>query len=428
MKPISKKDYNMIITVSPGALGGELPAIASKSCAHRLLICAALSKLPSFISCRTVSEDILATASCLRALGAGVRRAEDGFAVTPIGMVPKGAVLDCGESGSTLRFMLPVCCALGADCRFEMGGRLPQRPLSPLYEELCRHGAELSEQGASPLKVGGRLCGNDFTIPGGVSSQFVSGLLLALPIMGGGTVTLTGRTESAPYIQITADCMRKAGVKVAERDGTYTVSGSYDVPERMSVEGDWSNAAFWLCAGVLGKNPVSVRGLDVNSVQGDRKIVDIIQNFGGKIETSGGKITAFPSKLNTCAIDAGDVPDLVPVLSVLSCAALGETRIYNAARLRLKESDRLAAVSDLIGTLGCSVRQTEDGLVITGAGRLRGGSANSWNDHRIAMSAAVASIIADGPVTICGAECVNKSYPGFFDDFAALGGIVSKEE
>lgn len=416
----------MIVTVSPGSLSGTIPAIASKSYAHRLLICAALSKQPSFVACRSVSADILATVSCLGALGASIVQREDGFQVSPIGRVRRDAVLDCGESGSTLRFMLPVVCALGGGAELIMRGRLPQRPLSPLYEELTAHGAVLSGQGVSPLKVGGCLRDGHFSIKADVSSQFISGLLLALPVMGGGTVTLEGNVESGSYIDITADCMRASGVNVAKSADVYAVGGDYAARDAVEVEGDWSNAAFWLCAGVMGEGEVSVSGLNPESVQGDRKIVDIIQSFGGRIRRNGDVFTACPSKLHGCLVDAADVPDLVPVVSVLAARAQGETRICNAGRLRLKESDRLAAVHDVMSTLGADISQTDDGLVICG-GPLRGGMVSSWNDHRIAMSAAVAALGAKAPVTIDGSECVNKSYPGFYKDLCKLGGSAVRE-
>lgn len=415
----------MIVTVSPGTLSGTVPAIASKSYAHRLLICAALSQKPSFVACRTVSADILATAACLRSLGAKISETGEGFAVTPIAEIPAKAVLDCGESGSTLRFLLPVCCALGAECGLLMRGRLPERPLSPLYEELQHHGARLSKQGVSPLTVGGILADPHFTLRADVSSQFISGLLLALPLMGGGTVTLAGTAESSSYIGITADCMRSAGVTVTQDCNMFIVSGGYDAENRVDVEGDWSNAAFWLCAGVLGSAPVTVTGLNPISTQGDQKVVDIIRNFGGELYIDGGSVTAIPSQLHGSTVDAADVPDLVPVVSVLAACAEGETHIYNAARLRLKESDRLAAVQNIMSTMGAHIEETADGLILHG-GRLAGGRVRSWNDHRIAMSAAIAALSADGPVTIEGAECVNKSYLGFFDDLCKLGGTVAK--
>ena len=416
----------MKVTVLPGSLAGSVPAVASKSYAHRLLICAALSRTPSLVACRTASADIRATAGCLRALGAVIGETGDGFAVTPIGQAPDRAALDCGESGSTLRLLLPVCAALGADCSLTLRGRLARRPLSPLYEELCRHGATLSAQGVSPLRVGGKLTGRDFTIRADVSSQFASGLLLALPLLGGGTVTLDGPVESGAYIDITAHCMRLAGVDVRREGNRYAVSGGYDAPRRAEVEGDWSNAAFWLCAGTLGTAPVSVTGLNPSSLQGDRRIVDIIRDFGGGVTVEDSLVTAFPARIRGCRVDAGDVPDLVPIVSVLGALAAGETRIVNAGRLRLKESDRLAAVENVLSALGAAVSQMEDGLLIRG-GTLRGAAVDAWNDHRIAMSAAIAALSAAGAVTIAGAECVNKSYPGFFDDFRKLGGFAVKE-
>jgi 3-phosphoshikimate 1-carboxyvinyltransferase len=243
--------------------------------------------------------------------------------------------------------------------------------------------------------------------------------------MGGGTAALEGRIESGSYIRITADCLRAAGVDVKEQNGVFTVSGAYSAPEHTAVEGDWSNAAFWLCAGVMGEKTVSVAGLGADSVQGDRRIVDIISDFGGQIRREGDIFTACPSELHGCEVNAEDVPDLVPVTAVLAACARGETRIYNAGRLRLKESDRLAAVTSVLRTLGADAAERADGLVIRG-GTLTGGEVPSWNDHRIAMSAAVAALRAEAPVTIDGAECVKKSYPGFFSDFSMLGGTIEK--
>ena len=420
----------MIITVSGGTLGGTVPAIPSKSFAHRLLIGAAMSQRPCSIRCEQTSDDIMATVRCLNALGADIRREDGGFFVVPMdtSAPAAGAVLDCGESGSTLRFMLPVACALGGEYELKMGGRLPGRPLSPLYEELSRHGIVLSAQGVSPLRVRGRLKGRDFTMPGDVSSQFISGLLLAMPVMGGGTVELTGRVESGSYIDITAECLRLCGADVSREGMKYAVSGRFNAPDSISVEGDWSNAAFWLCAGAVGKNSVAVTGLNPESVQGDRKIVDIIKKFGGNIMVTEDQVISSPSSLHGTDIDASDIPDLVPVISVLAAAAEGETRIYNAGRLRLKESDRLAAVSNIMSTLSVDITEKEDGLIINGTNQLRGGRVDAWNDHRIAMTAAVAALIADSPVVIEGAECVKKSYPGFFEDFRRLGGEAAEGE
>lgn len=413
--------------VSAKNFGGELPAIASKSYAHRLLICAALSQNPSFIACKTRSDDILATAGCLRALGAKIEESEAGFAVTPIRETPKKATLNCCESGSTLRFMLPIVCALGGEYELHMEGKLPQRPLSPLYEELVAHGAVLSEQGITPLKTAGRLRGNHFKIPAGVSSQFISGLLLALPILDGGTVELLGKVESGSYIDITVQCLQKAGIAVTKDENTYSVAGQYKLPSQAEAEGDWSNAAFWLCAGAIGASPVTVTGLNKNSAQGDREIVNIIKRFGANVTQSENAVTVAPGSLVGIDVDAGDIPDLVPIISAMAACAAGTTKIYNAARLRLKESDRLEATADILSRLSVDITQTDDGLTIKGGEPLCGGVVDSWNDHRIAMTAAVAAIAAKGSVTIENAQSAAKSYPDFFEDFRRLGGKVTKE-
>ena len=410
----------MRVTVHPSPIGGSVAAPASKSQAHRLLICAALSKDRSEIVCPEVSDDILATVSCLNALGADIRREGDVFCVSPIVSPPETADIDCGESGSTLRFLLPVISALGVKCRVTMHGRLPQRPLSPLYELLTEHGAVLSGLGKTPLHISGKLRGGAFSIAGDVSSQFISGLLFALPLIGG-KVNITSKLESAPYLDMSCRCLETAGVAVHRTGATISVSGGYGMSGRHTVEGDWSNAAFWLCAGAIGAKPVTVTGLDMRSAQGDRQIVELLRRLGAKVDIAQGAVTVFPSKLKACDIDAGDIPDLVPVISLLCAAADGESRIYNAARLRLKESDRLAAISALLGAMGCALTQTDDGLIIRG-GRLHGAELSSFGDHRIAMTTAVASLLCDGDILIDGAEAVRKSYPRFFDDFAALGG------
>ena len=405
----------------PRPLGGTIPAVASKSMAHRLLLCAALSARPCRVDCATRSADIDATVRCLRALGAEIRDDGAGFDVTPLrrDAVPAGAALDCGESGSTLRFLLPVLGALGAEARLHLAGRLPQRPLSPLYELLVEHGMALGPQGSNPLTVAGRLTGRRFAIDAGVSSQFISGLLFALPLLGGGEVVLTGTVASAGYLDLTAGALRRAGVDVCRTAAGFTVAGDYALPARVRVEGDWSNAAFWLCAGAIGPQPMTVTGLDPSSSQGDRAVVALLRRFGAQVTADGEAVTAAPGPLTGIELDAGPVPDLIPPLAVVAALARGETHIYNAGRLRLKESDRLAAVTALLTGLGAAVEERPDGLVIRG-GALHGGHADACGDHRIAMAAAIAACTAGGPVTLAGAEAVEKSYPAFWRDYAAL--------
>lgn len=425
-------------------LNGAIRAPSSKSEAHRALIVAALKALyggsasPVNIRCTDLNEDIEATVRCLTALGAGITREGEYLSVTPITSLPREALLDCGESGSTLRFLLPVCCALGslpqAPADFTVSllghGRLPKRPLSPLYEELTAHGAILSPMGSNPLVVQGRLTAGEYTLDGGVSSQFISGLLFALPMLEENSVlAVTGKIESAPYVHMTLDALSLVTEGIEGELPAFTVAGRREKPalpldaDSFFVGGDWSGAAFFLTAGVLGQADASltVTGLDTASRQGDRAIADVLRTMGGDIrESSDGSLTAFPSALQGCVIDAAQIPDLVPVLAVAASVAAGETRIVNASRLRLKESDRLATVTAMISALGGDITETADGLIIRGVPSLRGGVVDAAGDHRIAMSAAVAATVCEGTVTIRGAECVAKSYPAFWEDLEGL--------
>lgn len=407
--------------------GGALGAIPSKSAAHRILICAALSRGETFLRCASSSEDIDATARCLNALGAQVRRVSGGFTVVPIGGVRRGAALDCGESGSTLRFLLPVAAALGADASFLRRGRLAERPLSPLYEELIRHGASLPPDARTePLPLSGRCAAGSYMLAANVSSQFVSGLLLAMPRMGGASeLTLTGRIESADYIRITERVMETFGVRAeVSPDGRrYRVDADgYASPGEVEAEGDWSCAAVWLAAGALGGAPVTVCGLRTDSPQGDRRICEVLRAFGARIEISpDGALTAYPSSLHGTALDCVQIPDLVPAIAAVAAGAAGETVLSGTARLRLKESDRAAAIGDVLGALGASVDVLPDRIVIRGGRSLTGGTVSSHHDHRIVMCAFLASLLADGAVTVTGAESIAKSYPGFTDDLSRLG-------
>jgi 3-phosphoshikimate 1-carboxyvinyltransferase len=416
----------MIAKVSPVKLSGQIQAIASKSSAHRLLICAALSDKDVTVNCNGTSEDIQATCRCLEALGAKILFEEDKIRVKPIPRIitDRPAVLDCGESGSTLRFMLPVVAGLGRKAIFKASGRLPQRPLSPLYEILGQKGCTLSEKGVFPFTVEGKACGGDYEISGNVSSQYITGLLLMLPLVGGGTVNVTGEFESRSYVDMTVSAMRKSGIEVRENNNLYTVPNSPYTLKDCHAEGDWSNAAFWLSSGALG-NGIKMTGLDLDSLQGDKEITTLLERFGAKVEI-GEEISISPAPMKGIKIDAKNIPDLVPVLSVVACAAEGETVIYNASRLRLKESDRIATTIDLITSLGGKARETDDGLVISGTGGLYGGKVNSHNDHRIVMAAAVASNICKTPVIIEGAEAKNKSYPTFFTHMKTLGGNITE--
>jgi len=417
------------VKIFPGRLNGVVNAIPSKSQAHRALICAALADKPTRVECNGESEDILATAACLSALGVGVERESGTYVVHPHKREDDGDVvtLPCGESGSTFRFMLPIVGALGRKVCFTPKGRLPERPLSPLYEELVCHGAELSPQGSVPFYASGRLIPGSYSLDAGVSSQFISGLLFALPLLDGDSeLALTGSAESFPYVELTMAMLEEFGVKIDFSGEVFSVPGrqTYRSSGVVRVEGDWSNAAFWLGAGAIGSGSVTCAALNLQSRQGDRAILDLMAKFGANVKTNGSAVTVSGGKLRGIEIDAKDIPDLVPILAVIGAVAEGTTVIRNARRLRTKESDRLAAISAALRALGANADETADGLVIHGSAVFNGGEVSSRGDHRIAMSAAIVATVCAEPVVIHGAEAVNKSYPGFIDDLRLLGGSV----
>ena len=381
----------MDITIYPEKLSGIVNAIPSKSQAHRLLICAAFADGPTTLICPETNDDIQATAVCLNALGANIRRSDFGYDIIPVKSIPHEALLDCGESGSTLRFLLPIVGALGVDATFRMGGRLPSRPLSPLWEELERMGCRLSRPAENTIRCQGKLIAGDYFIDGGISSQFISGLLFAAALIDGKSqITVTGNLESKPYVDLT-----KQALQIFQAPNFHT-------PGCVTVEGDWSNSAFFLAAQQLG-SAVTVTNLQTDSLQGDRMVA-----------------TLLPQLNKHCEIDVRDIPDLVPILSVVAAAQNGAV-FTGIHRLRLKESDRVESVIHMIKNLGGKAEADENTLTVYGTG-LKGGTVDSMNDHRIAMSAAIASTVCTSPVTILGAQCVSKSYPHFWEEFSRLGG------
>ena len=413
-------------SVFPGSRSGTVKIPASKSMAHRLLIAAALGKDSKILHFDGFSNDIGATIVCLRALGAEITELGGGsWRVTPVGTVSDGECsLFCGESGSTLRFLLPIVGILGANAVFHMEGRLPERPLEPLRTILCEHGMKIEKTG-DLLVCGGKLSGETFEIPGNVSSQYVTGLLAALPLLpGSSTLRVTGNVESAAYIAMTEQVLRMAGIRFEKVGWEYSISGGqmYDLPEHVEVEGDWSNAAFFLCMGALSPAGVCVEGLHRHSAQGDRAVLDILREMGAEVTAEEETVTVWRGALRSVTIDARPIPDLIPVLSVLAALAEGETVIEHAGRLRLKESDRLASTAAMLSALGGQVTELPEGLCIQGMPQLAGGTVDACNDHRIAMAAAVAAGGCRGNVVVRGSECVNKSYPDFWRDLDGLKG------
>lgn len=408
--------------ISPGERGGVITAPASKSHAHRLLICAALSHKPVSIFCNAVSQDIAATANCLNALCADITLENGVINIVPTAKKTETAELYCGESGSTLRFLLPVCGALGKTAVFHTEGRLSERPLAPLDTVLREHGMTIERRGTDIL-CSGRLRGGRFEIAGGVSSQFISGLLFALPLLGEDSLLcITGKTESRPYITMTERVIAQAGIRFEYRRDQYLLFGNqrYGMSGGYTVEGDWSNAAPLLCMGALSESGVTVEGLSLSSAQGDKAICDILRRFGAEVQLSGHSVFVRRREKLPIEFDAADTPDLVPVVAALATAAEGETHIVNAERLRLKESDRLQTTEELINALGGHAEAGRDTLTVFGTGQLRGDRAVHCKDHRIAMAAAVAANISASPVTVADPDCVNKSYPKFWEDLQRI--------
>ena len=425
-------------TVQPGALSGTLAVLPSKSASHRAVMMAAMAQGTTQIAPLQLSRDIKATLDCARALGLMAGADVSGQEGSPFVCVriESGAhmeeaaplrTLDCGESGSTLRFFIPLALDGRGPVRFVGHGRLMQRPLS-VYERLfVPRGISWAPDGDT-LTVQGRLQSGVYALPGDVSSQFITGLLLALAgLPGTSTIAITTPLESRAYVELTRRAQASFGVVSHwEDDGqTLRIPGG-QVPRSpgvLHVEGDWSHAAFYLTAGAIGNaGPVVLTGLEADSAQGDRAIVRILRDMGADIRWEQGGVAAYPSRLHGVCVDASQVPDLVPVLAVAMAAAQGESRITGAARLRIKESDRLSAICQALTAAGADVCEQPDGLIVRGGRKLHSARIDGCNDHRIVMAMAVAATAADGSVTICGAEAVEKSAPAFWSEFASLGG------
>ena len=415
--------------------GGCVRIPPSKSVAHRHVLCAALSRGTCVLSHVDLSEDIKATVAAVNALGVQTRFDEETGVLTldASALGHQNAVIDCGESGSTLRFLIPIAAALGASARFLGRGRLPQRPLGVYGELLPAHGVEFRSQGGLPLEISGRLKWGVYRLPGDVSSQFITGLLLALPLLEGDSeIVLTSHLESKGYVDLTIATLRDYGVEIQETPHGWKVPGGQRfVPRDCQVEGDWSQAAFFLCMAALSPTgaPVEIQGLRPDSLQGDKACVELFRKFGLRVSWHGESLSAWNPRaaepfggLQGFTIDASQIPDMVPALSVCAALSRGETRIVNAQRLRLKESDRLAAMAEALNAVGARVESSPDGLVIQGVPWLRGGLVQGKNDHRVVMAMAAAALRAREPLMVTDAHSIRKSYPGFFQDFTALGG------
>ena len=427
----------MDIVVYPGKLRGTVKAPPSKSMAHRALICAALAEGESVIHGISASQDMEATLSCIQAMGAQAERDGEKVRITGIGgrLAGEGAaapdaasspVLDCGESGSTFRFLLPVAAAAGIPAEFTGRGRLPERPVTELADELRSHGITFlpDDRDTLPFSIQGRLQPGVYSLPGNVSSQYFSGLLFALPLLEEDSeIRIKGEMESSGYLDLTVDMLYQFGISIRRTENGFQVKGGqhYRASE-VWVEGDYSNAAFWLVAGATGSE-IAVQGLDRYSRQGDSVILEILEEAGAVVTWSDDTVRVRGYGLESLLIDCGEIPDIVPILAVAACTSEDQSGFVNAGRLRLKESDRLSTTASMLAMLGADITLCGDKMDIYAPEGLEGEAViNGANDHRIVMSAAIAALRCENAVKITGAEAVNKSYPDFFEVFRSLGG------
>lgn len=420
------------VTIYPGRLAGEIDIPPSKSMGHRAVICAGLSEGTSNINNIGFSQDIEATCEAMRCLGIKTEKHGTSLMINGIRKpVLKKRDINCRESGSTLRFIIPIAALTGNVAVFHGEGRLVERSLEPYYRIFEKQGMKyITDHGRLPLQIEGSLAPGEFELAGNISSQFISGLMFALPLLDGDSrITVTGELESRPYIDMTRQVLKDFAITVESHGGSgYFIKGNqkYKAAD-YTVEGDFSQAAFWLVAGTLGSE-VFCKGLSTDSLQGDKAVMEIIESMGGKLVSDDGRVKAFPSATAGGCIDASQCPDLVPVLAVLGALSEGRTEIINAERLRLKESDRLKAMSSELLKLGADITEKKDSLVINGVKTLKGGKVDSWNDHRIAMALAIAATRCEEAVTISNASCVRKSYPDFWKHYKALEGKIDERD
>ncbi|MBE6068096.1 MAG: 3-phosphoshikimate 1-carboxyvinyltransferase [Clostridium lundense] len=418
------------IRITPSSLRGDIKIPPSKSLAHRAVICAGLSEGISNIDNIIFSEDIKATTMGMESFGIEVNRKDESINIkgkSKLSLVKN--IINCNESGSTLRFLIPLALLTGEEISFEGRGKLVSRPLDVYYEMLKNQNIHYeNNNGQLPLKVKGSLKPGTFYVKGNISSQFITGLMFSLPLLEGDSkIIVTTELESKGYVDLTIDCMDKFGVKIENKDyKEFYIKGNQKYINRdYRVEGDFSQAAFWIVAGILGTN-IKCKDLNLNSLQGDKIILDIVKVMGANIKISEDTIEVCESETKGIVIDASECPDLVPILSVLGALSEGTTKIINAERVRIKECDRLKAMQTELSKVGADIEETEDGLIIKGKSSLKGGTVDSWNDHRIAMAMAVASIKCQEPIIITNSNAVTKSYPEFWKDFKMLGGNIDE--
>lgn len=397
-------------------LSGEISAITSKSYAHRAIFCAALAKGESVIEIDELSKDIEASLNAAKSLGVRIKKIGNKFYINPPKKFLGPVTVDVFESGTTLRFLLPVIAALGLEAKIIRRGSLVGRTNSVYFHEFPKHGVEIKEVGDS-IYLRGKLRDFNFTLPGNISSQFISGLMLASGFCQEDfNIRLTSETESKPYIHMTIDVMKNFGVEVIEGKNSFTCRGKFS-PANYVVEKDWSNALFFLAAGVR------VLGLNKNSLQGDRHALDFLKDLGYvNISKDEIQLKKVRDAKKNVILDAKNIPDAVPILSIMAALSKTHTEVINIKRLRLKESDRVKSTVEMLENLGVEVKLFEDSFSFRGVKKFKSAKIDSHNDHRIAMAASIAATFAEGPIIINDSQCVEKSYKNFYEDFKSLGG------
>lgn len=420
----------MAISITPKRLNGSVNVPPSKSNAHRAIICASLARGKSIIRGIEYSQDIEATISAMKALGTMIFQYEDYLEIDGTTTFMKNnCEINCHESGSTLRFMVPISIVCEANVHFVGQGRLGKRPLDVYYKIFDQQNiAYLYQEDVLDLYIKGQLKAGEFEIPGDVSSQFISGLLFALPLMDDDSkIMITSPLQSKGYIDLTLQMLEQYGIYIENHDyQEFVIKGrqSYQ-PCDYTVEADFSQAAFYLVAGALGNNVV-LKGLNLKSKQGDKEAIDILKRMGCQLTLKDDGYQIYPGLLTATSIDGSQCPDIIPVIALACAMSDGITEIKNIARLRIKECDRLSATVEVINQLGGIAVEKEDAMIIEGVKSLRGGKVSSYNDHRMAMMEAIASTVCEDVVVIDDKDCVQKSYPSFWEHFQMLGGVYDE--
>ena len=425
--------------VYPTKLKGDVKIPPSKSMAHRAVICAALSDGVCKVTNIDYSDDIIATIEAMKSLGAVITKKDDYLEVIGIkssqnkmnDSIDSERTIDCNESGSTLRFLVPIAALFEGVNRFVGRGNLGKRPLDTYYNIFDEQGIKYSyKEGILDLKTEGKLKAGEFKVKGNISSQFITGLLFTLPLLDGDSkIIITTEMESKGYIDLTLSAIKDFGVEIVNNNyEEFIIKGNQTYKSiDYRVEGDYSQAAFFLCSDALS-NEVVVNDLKRDSLQGDKEVIDILERMGVKIENKGaGLIGTAEGQLKSTIVDGSQCPDIIPVVSLAAALCSGTTEVINAGRLRIKECDRLAAVTSELNKLGAKITEKEDGLIIEGVSKLKGGcTVWSHKDHRIAMTLAIASTVCEEPIIIKDYECVSKSYPEFWNDFKNVGGVFDE--